>query len=106
MEATVTMSLKEVEKLKLTISNLEKENEELKSMVKPSPSHYFSVYYDFSMGTSVFNAFGCEVFNEDNVDNRFEEIVKSNFEDIFTKSKENKFYQKFPKWVHKILKCD
>jgi len=103
MEATVTMSLKEVEKLKLTISNLEKENEELKSMVKPT--HYFRIMYDFSKGTSVFNAFGYEVLNEDNVDNRFKEIVKSNFEDIFTKSKENKFYQKFPKWVHKILKC-
>jgi cell shape-determining protein MreC len=34
MESTVTMSLKEVEKLKLTISNLQKENEELKSIVK------------------------------------------------------------------------
>jgi hypothetical protein len=103
MEATVTMSLKEVEKLKLTISNLEKENEELKSIVKPS--HYFRIMYDFSKGTSVFNAFGYEVLNEDNVDNAFEEIVKSNFEDIFTKSKENRFYQKFPKWVHRLFKC-
>jgi hypothetical protein len=103
MEATVTMSLKEVEKLKLTISNLEKENEELKSIVKPT--HYFRIMYDFSKGTSVFNAFGYEVLNEDNVDNEFEEIVKSNFEDIFTKSKENKFYQKFPKWVHRLFKC-
>ena len=104
MEATVTMTLKEVERLKSTISNLHKENEELKSIVKPS--HYFRVYYDFSKGASVFNAFGYEVLNEDNVDNRFEEIVKSNFEHIFTKSKENKFYQKFPKWVHKFFKCD
>jgi len=104
MEATVTMTLKEVERLKSTISNLHKENEELKSIKKPT--HYFKVYYDFSSGTSVYNTFGCEVINEDKVDNRFGEIVRLNFQDIFTKSKENRFYQKFPKWVHKFFKCD
>jgi hypothetical protein len=104
MEATVTMPLKEVEKLKSTISNLEKENEELKLIVKPI--HYFRIMYDFSRGTSVYNAFGYEVINEDEVDNEFEKIVKSNFVKIFTKSKENRFYQKFPKWVHKFFKCN
>lgn len=104
MEATVTMTLKEVEKLKSTISKLEKENEELKSIVKPT--HYFRIMYDFSRGTSVYNAFGYEIINEDEVDNEFEKIVKSNFEKIFTKSKENRFYQKFPKWVHKFFKCN
>lgn len=104
MEATVTMPLKEVEKLKSTISKLEKENEELKLIVKPT--HYFRIMYDFSRGTSVYNAFGYEIINEDEVDNEFEKIVKSNFEKIFTKSKENRFYQKFPKWVHKFFKCN
>lgn len=104
MEATVTMPLKEVEKLKSTISKLEKENEELKSIVKPT--HYFRIMYDFSRGTSVYNSFGYEIINEDEVDNEFEKIVKSNFEIIFTKSKENRFYQKFPKWVHKFFKCN
>lgn len=104
MEATVTMPLKEVEKLKSTISKLEKENEELKSIVKPT--HYFRIMYDFSRGTSVYNPYGYEIINEDEVDNEFEKIIKSNFEKIFTKSKENRFYQKFPKWVHKFFKCN
>ena len=34
MEATVTITLKEVEKLKSIISKLEKENEELKKLIK------------------------------------------------------------------------
>lgn len=104
MEATVTITLKEVEKLKSIISKLEKENEELKLIVKPT--HYFRIMYDFSKGTPIYNAWGCEIINEDEVDNEFEKIIKSNFEKIFTKSKENRFYQKFPKWVHKFFKCN
>jgi hypothetical protein len=104
MEATVTLSLKEIEKLKSTLKRLEDENVELK--LRMEPTHYVRVFYDFSRGTSVFNTFGCEVINEDNIDNRFNEIVESNFNEIFTKSKENKFYQKFPRWVHRLLKCD
>jgi regulator of replication initiation timing len=104
MEATVTLSLKEIEKLKSTLKRLEDENVELK--LRMEPTHYVRVLYDFSRGTSAFNAFGCEVINQDNIDNRFNEIVESNFNEIFTKSKENKFYQKFPRWVHRLLKCD
>jgi len=101
--ATVTIPLSEIDKLRNTISSLEKENRELMELKKPI--HYIRVYYDFSKGTSVYNNFGCEVFNEDEVDNRFEEIAKSNFENVFTESKQNKFYNKFPSWVHKLFNC-
>jgi hypothetical protein len=102
-DAIVTIPLVEIDNLRKKISRLETLNQELNELKKPM--HYFRIYYDFSKGTSVNNSFGCEVFNEDEVDNRFEEIVKSNFEEIFTQSKQNKFYNKFPSWVHKLFNC-
>jgi hypothetical protein len=102
MEATVTITLREIEKIKSDLKKLKEEKYELEKIVKPS--HYFRIYYDFSRGTSVYNAFGYDVLNEDDVENKFDEIVKSNFENIFTQSVQVKFYNKFPKWVHRLLK--
>jgi hypothetical protein len=104
MEGSVTMSIKELDKLRLKITSLENKVSELELIKKPS--HYFRVLYDFTKGTTAYNSWGYEIINEDNIDNRFEEIVKSNFEEILTRSKENKFYRKFPKWIHKLLNCD
>ena len=102
-EAIVTIPLSEIDNLRKKISRLETYNQELLELKKPT--HYFRICYDFSKGTSVYNSFGYETFNEDEVDNRFEEIVKSNFEKIFTESKQNKFYNKFPNWIHKLFNC-
>lgn len=102
-DAIVTIPLSEIDDLRNTISRLELANKDLKEI--KTPMHYFRIYYDFSKGTSVYNNFGYEVFNEDEIDNKFEEIVKSNFEKILTKSKQNKFYNKFPFWVHKLFNC-
>jgi hypothetical protein len=101
--ATVTLTLKEYESLKNTITHLQNKNEELLEVKKPIK--FVRLSYDFSKGTSVFNAFGLEVINEDDFEYRFNEIVKSNFDTVFVESKQNKFYNKFPNWVHKLLKC-
>jgi hypothetical protein len=102
-EAIVTIPLSEIDDLRKKISRLELANKDLKEI--KTPMHYFRISYDFSTGTSVYNNHGYVTFNEDEVNNRFEEIVKSNFEKIFTESKQNKFYNKFPNWIHKLFNC-
>ena len=102
-EAIVTIPLSKIDDLRKKISILETLNQELNELKKPQ--HYFNIYYDFSKGTSVYNNFGYQVINEDKVENKFEEIVKNNFEKVFTESKQNKFYNKFPNWIHKLFNC-
>lgn len=36
----------------------------------------------------------------------FDKIVKKEFNELFLKSKELRFYNKFPRWVHKLFKCE
>jgi hypothetical protein len=102
-EAIVTIPLSEIDDLRKKISRLELANKDLKEI--KTPHHYFHICYDFSKGTSVYNNCGYAVINKDVVENKFEEIVKSNFEKVFTQSKQNKFYNKFPNWIHKLFNC-
>lgn len=101
MEAMVTISLKEVERLKGRIVDLENEVDRLQQIKEPI--NYVRVHYDFSKGTGCYNNFGIEVINEDNVNNEFENIVKRNFENVLVESIQNRFYNSFPKWVHKLF---
>ena len=102
-DAIVTIPLSEIDNLRKNISRLELANKDLKEI--KTPMHYFNICYDFSKGTSVYNNSGYVMINQDVVVNKFEEIVKNNFEKEFTQSKENKFYNKFPNWIHKLFNC-
>jgi hypothetical protein len=99
----VTIPLSEIDDLRKKISRLELANKDLKEI--KTPIHYFNICYDFSKGTSVYNNYGYVTINKDVVENKFEEIVKNNFEKVFTQSKQNKFYNKFPNWIHKLFNC-
>jgi hypothetical protein len=102
-DAIVTIPLSEIDDLRKKISRLELANKDLKEI--KTPQHFFNIYYDFSKGTSLYNNSGYVVINKDEEETKFEEIVKNNFEKVFTQSKQNKFYNKFPNWIHKLFNC-
>jgi CO dehydrogenase/acetyl-CoA synthase alpha subunit len=101
-ENTVTISLDKYDELKAKVSGLNQEVNELRSIKKPT--HYIQLKYDFIRDGE--DEWDYVVINEDNMPVEFDKIVKKEFNELFLKSKELRFYNKFPRWVHKLFKCE
>jgi hypothetical protein len=100
MESTVTMSLAEVERLKKEIESLETKVSKLKSIKQPTS--FLTLQYDFRRDAS-FEWNVVDGIKVDELTEKLDTIVKRNFNDIFKESKELKFYNKFPKFIHKLF---
>lgn len=98
---TVTISLDKYDELKASVIRLNQEVNELRSIKKPT--HNIQLKYDFIRDGEY--EWDYVVINEDDMPVEFDKIVKKEFKELFLKSKELRFYNKFPRWVHKLFNC-
>lgn len=109
MEATVTIALKEVEQMKSTINNLQREISELKAQ-KDFRLTIDGDLYDYNSRNRVFSGRVFAYGHLEEVTGKGYQEVRDEMQTLFNKllseSPYLKFYKKFPKWVHKLLKCN
>jgi len=108
MEATVTITLREIESMKSEIRVLKKEISDLKSQ-KDFRVSIDGDLYNWKDGNRVFTSRILTFGHLEEVTDKSYKEVKIEMETLFNKLIDNssylRFYQKFPKWVHKLFKC-
>ena len=109
MEATVTIALKEVEKMKSTIERLEREISRLEAQ-KDFRLSIDGELYDWKYSKRVFSSRILTFGHAEEVTQKGYLELRNEMETLFNKfineSIYLKFYSKFPRWFHKIFKCD
>jgi hypothetical protein len=109
MEATVTISLKELEDLKLKLEKAEDKASKYKFQKEFTITFDCTIYdgktykrYDNYMVRSYGNL---ELLKEFTNYKEVKELTKATFDAMVKDSEVIRFYNKFPKWVHKLFNC-
>ena len=109
MEAVVTISLRELEGYKKDIENLKQEVNRYKLQKE------FNIYIDcniykfgqdrqYKYRTSTYG--NIKLLKQGNTFDEVKKVMNETFDTMINNSVELKFYRKFPKWIHKLFKCN
>jgi len=109
MEATVTISFKEVEDLKLKLEKSEDEARKYKYQKE------FNLTFDCTIyNTNTHKSYNnYQVRGYGNFDllkectnyQDYKKLIKETFDIMIEDSEVIRFYNKFPKWIHKLFNC-
>lgn len=109
MEATVTIALSEVESLKKQVKDLKEESNRYKNQKEFNITFDCQIYDNISgkriQKYSVMTYGNFELLKENNNWKEIQSLTKEAFEQLLSESNILKFYNKFPNWAHKLLKC-
>ena len=109
MEAIVNIGLKELEELKEELKRSKEETNRYKNQKE------FNITFDCDIYDSKNRKriLDYRTLTYGNVDllkqydnwQEFQKIVKESFDKLVNESEILRFYNKFPKWIHKLFKC-